>query len=96
MLGCKAIIDHCNNNNNNNTTRGKCSNETFVMAGMSCTPASSVEDYDDRILRSLRGLLIVARGVIEENIEDTWRRGQLTTSGCATCSRIRANPMSWL
>jgi len=72
MLRCEAIINRCDDS----TARGKCSNETFVMAGMSYTPASSVEDYDDGILRFLRGLLTVARGVIEENIEITGRRGQ--------------------
>lgn len=70
ILRRESIIDRCDDG----TACGKSRNETFIMAGMSYTPTSPVEDYDNRILRFLRSLLLKARGVIEENIEITWRR----------------------
>jgi hypothetical protein len=72
MLRCKAIIDRCNDS----TSRHKGSDEMFIMAGMSETPSSSVEDYDDGITCFLHRYRVVAPGMIEENIKTTARIGQ--------------------
>lgn len=71
MLRCEAIVD----GSNDGTASYKCSNETFVMAGMPETPASSMKDYDDRVLCFFRSLLVVAIWVIPEKVNVAGRCG---------------------
>ena len=65
MLRCEAIVDGANDG----TASYKCSNKTFVMAGMPETPASSMKNYDGRGLCFFRSFLGVARWVIPEEVE---------------------------
>jgi hypothetical protein len=65
MLGGEAIVD-CYDKS---AACCKCSNETFIMASISDTPASPMKDKDNGVLPFFRKFVAVTRGVVKKDIK---------------------------